>query len=737
MQTSMLRIISIVMAFCSIFTVQAQYLPISFPSGSGNPNGFHRGDDIQNPMPGQGWTVIYNTADTVAKWTSTITMPFPFWFNKEFISTLKVSNTGIVTFDTSIVNIPSDTSITLPKPGYPNSSISLLGLSSRQNQASIILNPSARTPMIRTRVFGFAPNRQFWISFTGFSFMHAKSEYASICNWSIMLEESSNFIYVIDHSTFSFEISQNGIRPDSLNIGLSIGMQINDSTGVMLNERVGSQVLNPRLGLQYDFTADDNAYHVFRPKDAIPRFDMSISNISLGELTAGSKNGTSIPVEVRNNGSDTVKSFRLRLAIENDTIVDTVQQLLLAPSGSVLLSTAIWKPKQSNRFRLSVWCDSINANNPDEYNVNDTAKIVTAYMVNPPKKNVLIEQFTSTNCGDCPRGITAIDTVLAGNPDALHIAYHVGDDPMALKRSDTLVSSFEAIEGSIAVDRGYYPSLGSNIGFILPRNTAFLEGKPIIDALRISKNIPTPAVVNINTVFHNPTRTLTCTISSTFEAEVSGDYRVNAVIVEDSVIGGSSFDQSNAMSGDSTIPIWGNEPEKISKFKHIHIAKIFLDEAGIFGVSDSVAYDTQIGKRYTCTFTKVIPPDMNFRTLTAIGFLYEYNPDPLFGKILNASSIPISSVITNVEEAISSSNFAMYPQPASDMVTFQTQISSGTSRIEVFSLLGDLMYSEFIQHSGNEQYIGTIDISSFPSGIYSVRITHGEQIQSQSMRVLR
>jgi hypothetical protein len=89
-----------------------------------------------------------------------------------------------------------------------------------------------------------------------------------------MLEESSNFVYVIDHSTFSFEISQNGIRPDTTNVGLSIGLQINDSTGVMLGQRVGSQVLNPRLGMQYDFTADDNAYHVFRPKDAIPRFDL-------------------------------------------------------------------------------------------------------------------------------------------------------------------------------------------------------------------------------------------------------------------------------------------------------------------------------------------------------------------------------------------------------------------------------------------------------------------------------
>ena len=439
---------------------------------------------------------------------------------------------------------------------------------------------------------------------------------------------------------------------------------------------------------------------------------------------------------MRNNGSDTVKSFRLRLDIENDTIIDSIHQTLLAPGASLQLRTAIWSPKQSKRYRLSAWCDSINENNPDEYSVNDTAKTITAYMVNPPKKNVLIEQFTSTNCGECPRGITAIDTALSVNPGALHIAYHL-DDSLALNRADTLSASFATSAGAIMVDRGYYSNISSTLGFTLPRNSAFLEGKPLIDALQISKSAPTPAEVNINTVFHNPSRTLTCTITSTFEAEVSGDFRVNAMIVQDSIIGGLELDQANTMSGDSTIPIWGNQPQKISNFQHKHVARMFLDEAGLFGVPDSVASDTQIGKKYACTFTTVLPADMNIQTVTAIGFLYEYNPDPLFGRILNAASIPIKSVITNVQESITGSDFALFPQPANDFVTFQVHIPSGNSRIEVYSLLGDLVFGEDIQHSGEGQCIGSIDVSAFPSGIYSFRIKHGEYAQAQVLRVLR
>ena len=104
---------------------------------------------------------------------------------------------------------------------------------------------------------------------------------------------------------------------------------------------------------------------------------------------------------------------------------------------------------------------------------------------------------------------------------------------------------------------------------------------------------------------------------------------------------------------------------------------------------------------------------------------------------MNAASIPIKSVITNVQESISGSDFALFPQPANDFVTLQVHIPSGNSRIEVYSLLGDLVFGEDIQHSGEGQCIGSIDVSAFPSGIYSFIIKHGEQVQSQSLRVMR
>ncbi|MFM8280142.1 MAG: T9SS type A sorting domain-containing protein [Bacteroidota bacterium] len=728
----------LVSALClSLPKLNAQYIPLAYPSGSGNPNGFHRNDDIQNPMPGQGWTIAYNSSDSIPKWVSTIALPFPFWFNKQQKNAVKISNNGIITFDTTIEQLPSDTTISLPKNGAPNSALYLLGLFSKVNQASIMLNPSARTPMIRTRMYGFTPNRQFWISFTGFSFLHEDKNKASICNWSVMLEESSNFIYVIDHSTFTFDISQNGLRPDTSNIGLSIGLQINDSTGVMLLGRTQSKVLNPRIGLEPDFNGEDNAYYVFRPIDAIPRNDLSITDIGLGDLTPGSNAGINIPVTVLNNGSDTVKSFRLRYVQSMSLPIDTVIHEVIPPSSSIVCLTALWKPTESKRYQLTCWADSINGNNQDDYVINDTAFALTAYMVNPPKKTVLVEYFTSPSCGDCPRTYTAIDSAIKNVQDVNILSYHIGEGPLNNSTFDTLALNYEATKGSVLIDRTYFKTLSQQTVLTVPRNTAFSTGKPISDALKTAFTVPTPLDLRVYHVFHNPTRMLTCTFYATFEAEMSGDFRVNAMVVEDTITGDSRFDQSNAMAGDTLIPIWGNAPSSISGFKHTNVVRMILDSTSIVGSPDSIAFDTKIGKTYLCSYTAKIPSELNIKKLYLQGFVLDYNPDPLFGKVLNSISSALRTSITTIDEEKESHALSIFPQPVTDKVMIKGTLPQGMIELEIYSLLGTSLFKEVMHHSGSEQFVFQQDVSSFPPGMYMISLKSNGTHVHHIMRIVR
>lgn len=738
LQTPMMFILFLLSAvFTCMPNINAQYIPLSYPSGSGNPNGFHRNDDILNPMPGQGWTIIHNSSDSIPRWVSTVSIPFPFWFNNQQRGAVKISNNGIITFDTMNLDLPGDTNTILPNKEYPDASIYVLGLFARQNQASIMLNPSARIPMIRTRVFGTLPNRQFWISFTGYSFLFADKNKASICNWSIMLEESSNFIYVIDHSTFTYDISQNGLRPDTINIGLSIGLQVNDTVGVMLPGKTGSKVLNPRIGFDPDFKGEDNAYYVFRPKDAIPRNDLSVSKVSLGDLTAGSPSGIHIPVTIMNNGSDTIRSFRLRYVEDTLKPRDTMLTTIIPPGSQASCFTSLWIPKKSKRHALTIWCDSINGNNPDDYVVNDTAKVITAYMVNPPKKTVLIEQFTSPSCGDCPRTITAIDSAIKNATDVNGIAYHIGDGPMKIDRSDTLALIYDAKQGTVLIDRTYFKDLSRNTALSVPRNSAFINGAPLVNALESARVIPTPMDLRVYHVFHNPTRMLSCTFFATFDAEVSGDFRVNAMILQDTVTGDARFDQANTMSGDTSIPIWGTAPSSIVGYKHRNVVRMILDSSSIIGSVDSIAFDAQIGKTYTCSYSAKIPSELPIQSLYLQGFVLDYNPEPLFGKVLNAISSPLRTSITTIDENPVLDALSIFPQPASDKMMITGMISEGIVTIEIHSMMGTLMLKEDMHHMGESSFVIQQDVSSLPAGIYIVGLKNNGKHHYQTMRIVR
>jgi hypothetical protein len=271
----------------------------------------------------------------------------------------------------------------------------------------------------------------------------------------------------------------------------------------------------------------------------------------------------------------------------------------------------------------------------------------------------------------------------------------------------------------------------------VPRNTAFIEGKPISDALKTAFRVPTPLDLRLYHVFHNPTRMLTCTFYATFQAEMSGDFRVNAMVVEDTITGDSRFDQSNVMAGDTMIPIWGNAPSSIPGFKHTNVVRMILDSASIVGSPDSIAFDTKIGNTYLCSYTAKIPSDLNIKNLYLHGFVLDYNPDPLFGKVLNSISSALRTSITTIEEESDQHALSIFPQPVTDKVMIKGILPQGMIELELFSLLGTPLLKEVMHHSGSEQFVFQQDVSSLPAGMYVVSLKSNGTHVHQIMRIVR
>lgn len=83
-------------------------------------------------------------------------------------------------------------------------------------------------------------------------------------------------------------------------------------------------------------------------------------------------------------------------------------------------------------------------------------------------KTVLLEQFTSESCLNCPDGDVQVDEYIGQHPQTVLLAHHAGykQDPLTIKTSSSL-AQYLGISGTptVTVDRADYGFFGQNVTF--------------------------------------------------------------------------------------------------------------------------------------------------------------------------------------------------------------------------------------------------------------------------------
>ncbi|NCZ95507.1 MAG: hypothetical protein EBZ16_08300 [Flavobacteriia bacterium] len=164
-------------------SAQAQYYYLPSTT-NGNPGGLNA--DSEYPVGGglsTTWTSISSPGASTPQWSSINAVPFAFNFNGSAVTHYKVSTSGVLTFDTAATTPPPYTKAALPNANIPDKSVCIWGLA----------GPGANDIIVK-KTFGTAPNRQHWVFFASYD------AYGSSCwtYWSIVMEETSNKIYVVD-----------------------------------------------------------------------------------------------------------------------------------------------------------------------------------------------------------------------------------------------------------------------------------------------------------------------------------------------------------------------------------------------------------------------------------------------------------------------------------------------------------------------------------------------------------
>lgn len=366
----------------------AQYHLIPFPNAKTNPRGLNV--DNEFPVGGglpTGWTTAFGPNAT-PKWSTNKTIPFSFSFNNEVVTSYKVSNSGVVTFDVnSTLDAPAFDAIALPDASVPNKSICILGIGGIGSNDNVI-----------TKTFGKAPNRQHWIQFNSYGYGSTVSDGNNSAYWSIVLEETTNNIYIVDNRNLGFTNKRL----------VSLGVQIDDKIAFDVPD---SPQFIPLSGT--DATPIDNSYYAFKPGEQ-PKSDISLESINTDPFLL--KGNNEISSSFRNLGAEKVTSFDFNYKIGNEaTVTENIKNLNINTFETVEITHPTnWNAK-SGGYNITIWASNINGKT-DADSTNNFGNKKVNVVTKTVQRLPFLEVFTSSTCPPCKPGNEKLHSIINTKP---------------------------------------------------------------------------------------------------------------------------------------------------------------------------------------------------------------------------------------------------------------------------------------------------------------------------------
>ena len=431
-------LLSIAALALSATTAFGQYYHLA--AGSGNP-GNANSEDSEYPygsgLPA-GWSSIVGAGQTLGTYSSAQTIPFTFLFNGDTVNTYRVSNTGILTFSNvaSPASHSGATAAALTSSTIPDSSICVLGI-----------NGGGSNDHVTRQTFGTAPNRQEWILFSSYSATGTSTSHWTY--WSIVLEEGTNNIHIVDQRTAGWA--------GSVNIGVRV-----DATNVDEISSVSSGSTNAP-------DRSDNTHYTF-VQGTQPEFDMAGLSVGLSPYLALTNAPFTVAADFVNNGTTTLTSADINYSIDGGTpVTSTVSGLSIATNGSgTVSSTTTWNPSASGTYEVKAWLSNLNGTANDAVQSNDTASITVQVVPALTTRYPLYETFTSSTCPPCTPANTNMEAIFANNPgEANSIKYQMswpgaGDPYYYSEGGDRRVYYGVSSVPNVAIDGGWNGN-GNNI----------------------------------------------------------------------------------------------------------------------------------------------------------------------------------------------------------------------------------------------------------------------------------
>lgn len=327
---------------------------------------------------------------------------------------------------------------------------------------------------------------------------------------------------------------------------------------------------------------------------------------------------------------------------------------------------------------LKVWV----VGNGDTDHTNDTLRFPVTVLPQWSTKSVLIEQYTGTWCQFCPNPNGTTNT-LDADPFIV-VAKHHNSDEFSSATSTAYWAQFNA---------NYSPSgvmeqeeFGS-----LPDDAAYDQWGPRAEQRKLGVS---PVTVTASAAFNSWTRMLAVDVNAAFSAAVSGDFVVNAYVVEDNVPG----------------------PQTAADPGYIHHQLVREVLGGPTGTAGVIPATTVAGTTYSEQYAMQVPEAWDHGNLRIVATVSERRDNTTW--TMNVTDAGLIEVGINETEAL---RIGAHPNPAHDQIRLHV---GGDSPVDLRLHSSDgrlLLAQRFVPSNG---VIVLDELQRFATGLHMI---HAEQ----------
>ncbi len=452
--------------------------------------------------------------------------------------------------------------------------------------------------------------------------------------------------------------------------------------------------------------------------------DISLSELSLEpeiELVSAETNPNSVALNtnfnlkgvVKNNSGAPLTSFDLSYTFNNQTFNESISGINVALGQTYNFSIPVTGIATTGDYPITVTVSNPNgvADITTDNTQNTSINVYDASTSVP--RTVLMENFTTAVCPNCPSGHdrieSAIGTTYANN--VIWVSHHSGyyTDALTTTIDQTMMTFFNdggaTYAPAVMLDRTYW---GDQSFTDNDPGPVFFPNTTMAAAFATATAVPAFVTVNISGVNYNATtRALSFTVSGNVTGALgTTDARLNAWLLEDGLLadGGTGVGHGPSQSGAS------------GTFYHNHVIRenLSADDWGDAGVVNATSGN------YTKTYTTTVSNNFDASKCYIVAFVSNGNHSNVnncrvfnAGKsaYLSAGDTPGPGPQPQGIDDVNAANVKLYPNPTTGNLYIEVE---GLQKVEVIDAVGRVVMS---QNNGN-----VINMSNLANGIYTVRV---------------